>query len=148
MSDFMPSGGLNSCLFLRTAWRASRFVPVYQYEFDDDAAPPVMKDPGFELGAVHTSEMPYQFPGFSNTSVLDGPPLAAPQQELARQMVAYWSSFVHTGRPASAGLPEWQPFAPSRQALRLKPGAVGMFDASGEHQCAMWERLYPQELAR
>jgi para-nitrobenzyl esterase len=148
MSDFMPSGGLNSCLFLRTAWLAARFVPVYQYEFDDDAAPPVMKDPGFELGAVHTSEMPYQFPGFSNTSKLDGPPLAAPQQELARQMVAYWSSFVHNGRPAGAGQPEWQPFAASRQALRLKPGAVAMFDAAGEHNCAMWERLYPQELAR
>ena len=148
MSDFMPGGGLNSCLFLRTAWLASRWVPVYQYEFADDAAPPVMNDPGIELGAVHTSEMPYQFPGFSNTSVLDGPPLAAPQQELARQMVAYWSSFIHTGRPAGAGLPEWQPFDPSRQALRLKPGAVGMFDASGAHQCPLWERLYPQELAR
>jgi para-nitrobenzyl esterase len=148
MSDFMPSGGLNSCLFLRTAWLASRFVPVYQYEFADDAAPPVMKDPGFELGAVHTSEMPYQFPGFSNTSVLDGPPLAAPQQELSQQMVAYWSSFVYTGRPAGAGLPEWKPFDRSRQALKLKPRAVGMFDASAAHQCAMWERLYPQELAR
>ena len=88
MSDFMPGGGLNSCLFLRTAWLASRWVPVYQYEFADDAAPPVMNDPGIELGAVHTSEMPYQFAGFSNTSVLDGPPLAARQQELARQMAA------------------------------------------------------------
>jgi para-nitrobenzyl esterase len=148
MSDFMPAGGLNSCLFLRTAWLASRWVPVYQYEFADDAAPPVMNDPGIELGAVHTSEMPYQFPGFSNTSALDGPPLAAPQQELARQMVTYWSSFVHRGRPAGAGLPAWQPFDPSRQALRLKPGAVGMFDASAAHQCPLWERLYPQELSR
>jgi len=148
MSDFMPGGGLNSCLFLRTAWLASRWVPVYQYEFADDAAPPVMDDPGIELGAVHTSEMPYQFPGFSNTSVLNGPPLAAPQRELSKQMVAYWSSFIHTGRPAGAGLPEWQPFDPSRQALKLKPGAVGMFDASGVHQCPLWERLYPQELSR
>ncbi len=148
MSDFMPGGGLNSCLFLRTAWLASRWVPVFQYEFADDSAPPVMNDPGIELGAVHTSEMPYQFPGFSNTSVHDGPSLSAPQQALAQQMVAYWSSFVHTGRPAGAGLPEWKPFDPSRQALRLKPGAVGMFDASGTHQCALWERLYPQELSR
>ena len=148
MSDFMPAGGLNSCLFLRTAWLASRWVPVYQYEFADDAAPPVMNDPGIELGAVHTSEMPYQFPGFSNTSVLNGPPLAEPQQGLSKQMVAYWSSFIHTGRPAGAGLPEWKPFDPSRQALKLRPGAVGMFDASGVHQCPLWERLYPQELSR
>jgi para-nitrobenzyl esterase len=148
MSDYMPGGGLNACLFLRTAWMASRFVPVYQYEFADDAAPPVMDDPGIELGAVHTSEMPYQFPGFSNTSRLDGPPLAAPQQELAGQMVRYWSSFIHTGHPAGAGLPDWKPFDPSRQALKLKPGASVMFDASGVHQCPMWERLYPQELSR
>ncbi len=148
MSDFMPGGGLNSCLFLRTAWLASRWVPVFQYEFADDTAPPVMNDPGFELGAVHTSEMLYQFPGFSNTSVHDGPSLSVPQQALSQQMVAYWSSFVHTGRPGGAGLPEWKPFEPSRQALRLKPGAVAMFDASATHQCPLWERLYPQELSR
>ncbi len=148
MSDFMPGGGLNSCLFLRTAWLASRWVPVFQYEFADDTAPPVMNDPGFELGAVHTSETLYQFPGFSNTSVHDGPSLTAPQQALSQQMVAYWSSFVRAGQPAGAGLPEWKPFAPSHQALKLKPGAVGMFDASAAHQCPLWERLYPQELSR
>jgi para-nitrobenzyl esterase len=148
MSDFMPGGGLNSCLFLRTAWLASRWVPVFQYEFADDTAPPVMNDPGFELGAVHTSEMLYQFPGFSNTSVHDGPALTAPQQALSQQMVAYWSSFVRTGRPAGAGLPEWRTFGASHQALKLRPGAVGMFDASGTHQCPLWERLYPQELSR
>jgi para-nitrobenzyl esterase len=146
MSDYMPGGGLNACLFLRTAWMASRFVPVYQYEFADDAAPPVMDDPGIELGAVHTSEMPYQFPGFSNTSRLDGPPLAAPQQELAGQMVRYWSSFVHNGKPAGVGLPEWKQFAAPGQALRLRPGAVGMFDAASAHQCELWAQLYPDAL--
>jgi para-nitrobenzyl esterase len=147
MSDFMPGGGLNACLFLRTAALASRFVPVYQYEFADDAAPPVMNDPGIELGAVHTSEMPYQFPGFDNTSRLAGPPLAAPQQQLSRQMAAYWGNFVRTGKPAGSGLPEWKPFATSRQALRLRPGEVGMFDASSAHQCAFWARLYPDALS-
>jgi para-nitrobenzyl esterase len=147
MSDYMPGGGLNACLFLRTATMASRFVPVYQYEFADDAAPPVMNDPGIELGAVHTSEMPYQFPGFSNTSVLDGPPLAAPQRQLSQQIVAYWSSFVRTGKPAVTGQPEWQTFASSQQALRLRPDAVGMFDIAGTHQCPLWQRLYPEALS-
>lgn len=147
MSDYMPGGGLNACLFLRTASLASKFVPVYQYEFADDAAPPVMPDPGIELGAVHTSEMPYQFPGFDNTSRLTGAPLAAPQQELSRQMVAYWSRFVHTGRPDAPGQPVWRSYAESRQALRLRPGAVGMFDAAATHQCALWQRLYPESLS-
>lgn len=148
MSDFMPSGALNGCRFLRTAWLASRWVPVFQYVFADPAAPPVMPNPGLEMGAVHTAEMPYQFPGFSNTSVLDGPPLAAPQQALAAQMVAYWSNFARTGRPSGANLPHWNSFNDTRQALRLEPGKVGMFDASAAHQCPLWERLYPQELAR
>jgi para-nitrobenzyl esterase len=147
MSDYMPGGGLNACFFLRTAAMASRFVPVYQYEFADDAAPPVMNDPGIELGAVHTSEMPYQFPGFSNTSVLDGPPLAPPQQQLSREMVAYWSSFVRKGKPVVTGLPAWQTFASSQQALRLRPDAIGMFDVASAHQCPLWQRLYAEALS-
>jgi para-nitrobenzyl esterase len=147
MSDFMPGGGLNACLFLRTAALASRYVPVYQYEFADDAAPPVMNDPGIELGAVHTSEMPYQFPGFDNTSKLAGPPLTASQRQLSRQMATYWGRFVRTGQPGGAGLPEWQAYGASKQALRLRPGAVGMFDASTAHQCGFWQRLYPDALS-
>jgi para-nitrobenzyl esterase len=146
MSDFMPVVGLNNCLFLRTAWLASRWVPVYEYEFADPDAPPTMNNPGMELGAVHTSEMPYQFPHFSNTSQLDGPDLEPPQQQLSQQMVAYWSAFAHTGNPGSAGGPQWQAFAKGGQALRLKPGAVGMYDAGQAHQCALWERLYPDLL--
>lgn len=148
MSDYMPAGGLSGCLFLRTAWLAADHVPVYQYVFADPDAPPVMPDPGIELGAVHTAEMPYQFPGFSNTSVHDGPPLAPPQRELARAMIGYWSAFARSGVPARAGLPAWKEFGASRQALRLQPGALGMFDAGAAHQCALWERLYPQALSR
>jgi para-nitrobenzyl esterase len=147
MSDFMPRGGLNNCVFLRTAWLASKNVPVYEYEFADAHSPPVMDDPGFELGPVHTSEMLYQFPHFSNKSVLDGPALAPPQQELSRQMVAWWSAFIHHGRPDVAGLPRWSSFNESHQAMRLDPGHLAMFDASAVHKCAMWERWYPEELA-
>ncbi len=107
-----------------------------------------MNDPGIELGAVHTSEMPYQFPHFSNTSHLDGPELAPPQQRLSKQMVAYWSAFAHSGNPGRAGGPTWQPYAKARQALRLRPGEVAMFDAGRAHQCALWEKLYPDQLGR
>ena len=148
MSDFMPGAGLNMCLFLRTAWLASRYVPVYEYEFADPNAPPVMKNPGMELGAVHTAEMPYLFPRFSNTSRLDGPEVEPGSQPLSTQMVAYWSAFVHTGVPSVKGLPQWQPFAANGLTLRLKPGEVGMFDAGQSHQCPFWEKLYPDELAR
>jgi para-nitrobenzyl esterase len=148
MSDFMPGGALCNCLFLRTAWLASRWAPVYEYEFDDSLAPPVMKNPGMELGAVHSAELPYLFPRFSNTGVLDGPDLAPSSQRLSAQMVAYWSTFAHTGRPDAGGLPEWKPFKMDKKVMRLEPDQLHMFDASVEHQCALWERLYPEELAR
>ena len=45
-------------------------VPVYEFVFGDRAAPPVTTDPGFEMGAVHSSELPYLFPHFDNTTKL------------------------------------------------------------------------------
>jgi para-nitrobenzyl esterase len=67
---------------------------------------------------------------------------------MSAQMVTYWSSFAHTGRPAARGLPDWLPFKAHHTAMRLKPGELGMFDASAAHQCPMWERLFPDELSR
>jgi len=147
-SDFHPGVGLNGCITLRGGALASRHVPVFEYEFADRAAPPVTADPGFEMGAVHSAELPYQFPHFSNTSQLDGPDLAAPSQELARQMMAWWTSFARTGTPSGAGLPIWKPFRSDRAVMRLEPGKVGDFDAGAAHHCAFWRRLYPEALGR
>lgn len=147
MSDFMPGGGLSNCLFLRTARLASRFVPVFQYEFADGAAPPVMPDPGFELGAVHSSELPYFFPRFSNKSVFDGPDLTAPSQQLAAQMVDYWSRFARSGSPGGVGSAGWHRFKTATAVLRLQPGALREYDADTAHLCAFWEKMYPDELS-
>lgn len=148
MSDYIPAAGLGNCLFLRTAGLAARWVPVYEYEFADRNAPPVIADPGIELGAVHTAELPYQFPRFSNTSRWDGPPLTAPAQQLADDMLAYWASFARTGRPAAAQRPVWRRFKSDRDVLRLEPGTLRMIDAGTEHRCEFWRRLYPQALSR
>lgn len=147
MSDFMPGGPLTNCLFLRTAQLASKYVPVYQYEFTDRAAPPVMPDPGFDMGAVHSAELPYQFPRFTNKSIFDGPDLAPGSQRLAGQMAAYWGAFARTGRPRVRGLPAWNRFRSDRAVMRLDPARLGEFDAGTAHRCAFWRRLYPQELA-
>jgi para-nitrobenzyl esterase len=146
-SDYMPGGPLSNCLFLHTAQLASRHVPVYQYEFTDRAAPPVMPDPGFELGAVHSAELPYFFPHFTNKSVFDGPDLAPGSQRLAEQMIAYWGAFARTGRPQVRGLPAWNRFRSDKAVLRLDPDKLGEFDAGGAHQCAFWRQLYPQALS-
>ena len=146
MSDFTPVNGLNNCLFLKTGELASKFVPVHEYEFADRNAPPVTANPGFEMGAVHSAELPYQFPHFSNTTTLDGPDLAPASQELATQMMAYWTSFAATGVPRAAGQADWKLFGPGGMAMRLEPGKMQLFDAVSAHHCRFWKSLYPRLL--
>jgi para-nitrobenzyl esterase len=146
MSDYTPTNGLNNCIYLQTAKVASKFAEVYQYEFADRDAPPVTVNPGFEMGAVHSAELTYQFPHFSNTTNLNGPDLEPPSQKLANQMMAYWSSFVRTGSPEAPDSPPWMPFRSATHVMRFEPGKVGGFDAGAEHHCAFWQKIYPATL--
>jgi para-nitrobenzyl esterase len=146
MSDFTPGNGLNNCIYLQTAKLASKFVTVYEYEFADRNAPPVTPNPGFEMGAVHFAELPYQFPHFSNTTKLDGPDLAPASQELANQILAYWTSFASTGKPHALNAPVWRSLRSHRNVMRLDPGKSGVFDADAEHNSRFWHALYPDIL--
>jgi para-nitrobenzyl esterase len=146
MSDFTPSNGLNNCLYLQTARLASRHVSVFEYEFTDANAPPVTPDPGFEMGAVHSSELPYQFPGFDNTSKADAAALSAPAAILSDKMIYYWTAFARTGTPAAPDQIGWTPFESSAAVLRLDEGTTAYFDAGAAHHCAFWQKLYPNLL--
>ena len=145
-SDFVPYGPLCNCLFLQTGRLAARFTTVYEYEFTDADAPAVMPDPGFPMGAVHSAELPYFFPNISYNQRVDGPDVPAGSRELSRRMIAYWSAFVHTGKPAARGLPAWPRFRTAKDVMRLDPKASGPFDAAAAHHCAFWEAAYPDLL--
>jgi para-nitrobenzyl esterase len=145
-SDFMLGGPLNNCLYLETARLASRFVPVYEFEFADQDAPSVMPKPGLETGAVHSAELLYFYPHISFNRHIDGPDLPPHSQPLSRQMVAYWSQFARTGHPSAPGLAVWPAYRSPRDVMRLEPGHVGVFDAAQAHQCGFWKELYPAAL--
>jgi para-nitrobenzyl esterase len=147
MSDFRPDNGLNNCIYLQTAKLASKHVTVYEYEFADPDPPPVMRDPGFEMGAVHSAELPYQFPHFSNTKKLDGPDLTLGAQMLSDQMLEYWTSFAATGAPRARNARVWTPFKAGSRVLRLDQGRVDYFDATAAHHCSFWQRQYPALLS-
>jgi para-nitrobenzyl esterase len=65
-SDYSPGMPLSNCGYLQFARDLARYTTVYQFEFADRQAPSVMDDPGMRQGAVHSAELPYFFPGFSN----------------------------------------------------------------------------------
>jgi para-nitrobenzyl esterase len=148
MSDFTPDNGLNNCVYLETAKLASKYIKVYEYEFADPNPPPVTEDPGFEMGAVHSSELPYQFPHFSNTSKLDGPDLSPGAQTLSDHMLRYWTSFAATGVPRDQEAIAWIPFETGSHIMRFDQGKIGYFDAAAEHHCSFWQELYPNLLSR
>jgi para-nitrobenzyl esterase len=147
MSDFRPDNGLNNCIYLQTAKLASKHVTVYEYEFADPNPPPVMQDPGFEMGAVHSAELPYQFPHFSNTKKLDGPDLSLGAQLLSDQMLEYWTSFAATGMPHARNTPAWTSFKTGSHVLRLDQRRVDYFDAAAAHHCSFWQKQYPALLS-
>jgi para-nitrobenzyl esterase len=152
MSDYIPTPGINNCMYLKAATLASRVTPVYQFEFADEDAPVLgvgiaaKPDPGFKMGAVHSSELNYLFPKLDNTSNINAPDLSPSSQALADRMISYWSNFVKTGVPAASGLPAWPRFKNPKSTLLLEPRAIRTYDASRAHHCGFWKKLYPEVL--
>jgi para-nitrobenzyl esterase len=145
-SDFVPGGPLSNCLMLQTARLAARYVPVFEYEFTDADAPPVMADPGFPMGAVHSAELAYFFPHISYNQRIDGPDVPAGSRALSDRMIDYWSAFAHAGRPSVRGLPTWPRYRAAGDVMRLDPASSGPFDAPAAHHCGFWQSLYPELL--
>ncbi len=154
ISDYVPSIGINNCLYLQTAKRVSALAgakSLYEYEFADPKAPALgvgitAPYPDFDMGTVHSSVLNYFFPKLSNTSKIDAPDLEAASQTLAKQLIEYWSTFARTGGPAASGQPAWAAYAGDGKAMTFVPGANGSMDARTRHHCAFWARMYPTTL--
>ena len=150
MTDFMPGLGITHCLMLESGRLLARHVPVYQWEYADRTAPvrgvsiPILPDPGFVLGAVHSAELNALFPNFSNTSAISAPDLSPASQRLADRIVRTWSTFMRAGRPdgnwahGKRNMP-----AAAVAVMRFEPGAIHPFDAWAEYKCEFWRSAFP-----
>lgn len=145
MSDFMPGLGITHCLMLESGRLLARHVLVYQWEYADRSAPvrgvsiPILPDPGFVLGAVHSGELNALFPGFSNTAAMTAPDLGPASQALADRIVAIWAAFMRGEVPAH----NWRDYAVSGDVMRFAPGAIRPLDAWAEYKCDFWRSAYP-----
>jgi para-nitrobenzyl esterase len=136
--------GVFSCPARNVDQALSKLVPTYAYEFNDENAPPAQSAFGglltFPLGAYHSSELQYLFPGID----VFGLPttLSSQQMQLSGAMVSYWTQFAKKGDPNSSGEPLWSPYSASTDEFQSlippAPGVESNFDSS--HKCStFWD---------
>ncbi|MEJ3746675.1 carboxylesterase family protein [Actinomycetes bacterium KLBMP 9797] len=117
-------------------------APTYAFEFADRTAPALLPaPPGFPLGAAHAHELAYLF-DLGGYHLLTTPA----QEQLANQMIGYWSNFARSGNPNGATLPRWQPVRagdprPYAQSLESGTGFPGRVDLSTRHHCDLWRTI-------
>jgi para-nitrobenzyl esterase len=127
-----------ACPALELDKLASKFVPTFAYEFNDDNAPQRYLPPvSFPYGAPHTSELQYLF-GLPTAPIAGA--LTAQQLRLAASMQHYWAHFAARGFPSSKGEPPWLGFdSHSQQMLSLVPPQPHVeTDFPAAHHCAFW----------
>ena len=126
-----------ACPSVTSAGILQRYVPVYEYEFDQLPNPFVLATPGIDLGAFHSSELPYVFDGPVESS---GDFAFTPaQQQLASTVSGAWARFAATGSPTGGGLVWPRLTSPTGAYLSLDtPTAVK--SAMKQHECSFWAR--------
>jgi para-nitrobenzyl esterase len=136
--------GVFSCPARNADQSLSKFVPTYTYEFNDENAPPAQALFGglltFPLGAYHSAELPYLFPGID----VFGLPvtLSSQQMQLSDAMVSYWTKFAKTGDPNSFEEPFWSPYSASSDEFQslIPPTPVVESNFNTGHRCSsFWD---------
>lgn len=118
---------------------ASQFVPTFAYEFNDENAPQdFLPFVGFPYGAAHASELQYLF---NLRTAFPPTPLTTDQQQLAGNMVQYWTEFAERGNPNQNGTPSWTTFSiPLDDVQSLAPPTPATeFNFFTAHNCAFWD---------
>jgi para-nitrobenzyl esterase len=116
---------------------ASHTPDVFVYQFAWKAA-----TQGKPQGAVHALELPFVFGTLDTSEIGAIAGRTAAARALSERVQEAWLSFARAGRPWSAGLPDWLPYAPPRR-LTLELGERSMLiEAPREAERALWEDVF------
>lgn len=118
---------------------ASKFVTVYAGEFNDPDSPGILPAVSFPLGASHTHELQYIFPGWKGVYHGKVAAFTPEQARLAKDMRTLWATFASTGK-----LPE-QFMATTRTqdpVISMQPSGITMIDNFADvHKCGFWNSV-------
>ncbi len=124
-----------ACPAVASAGILQKYVPVYEYEYDQVPNPFVLPTPGIDLGAFHAAELPYVFDGPTESS---GTIAFTPaQQKLATQVSSAWARFAATGNPAGGGISWPRLTSPTGSYLSLNT-PLATKTAMMQHKCQFW----------
>ncbi len=134
----LGTDALFACPALTVDQAASRYVPVFGYEFADENAPqPLLPPVSFPYGAAHASELQYLF----NLPTAPFPtPLPPVQARLAATMRAYWTNMATRGMPSGPSTPPWPRFDRVGQRIQVLAPPVPRPETTfgAAHKCAFW----------
>jgi len=119
-------------------WTAA-YTPTYAFEFADRTAPSYLEPTSFALGAAHTFELPYLFPGFHGGA---GKPVTLNplQEQLSSEMVKFWTSASQLSDQTSSW-PKYDPALENYMTFVLPTSRVNTHTFGKNHHCAFWDAL-------
>jgi para-nitrobenzyl esterase len=124
---------------------ASKYVPLYAYEFADRDAPWYFPPLSFAHGAAHTIDIQFLFPNWHGGPLGIPHKLAAPEQKLSKQLVTAWTNFMYTGNPNRTGDSPWPRYSATAPTL-LSQNVPSLTTTSAAafattHKCPFWDTI-------
>jgi para-nitrobenzyl esterase len=125
----------------------AKWVSVYEYEFNDQAAPYYFPPlPGFNPLAAHTIDIQFLFPNWHGGVLGVNHPatLTAQEMALSDELVAAWTNFASTGNPNRTGNSPWPKYTEAAGAPAILSENVPslskftLAEWSSNHNCGFW----------
>jgi para-nitrobenzyl esterase len=124
---------------------ASKYVPLYAYEFADRDAPWYFPPLTFAHGAAHTIDIPFLFPNWHGGPLGIAHKLSVKEAGLAKELVAAWTNFMYTGNPNRTGNKPWPRYTEGSTVLLSQNvpamSVTTMAAFSAAHNCAFWDTV-------